>query len=149
MLKMEGKMTEETILKVGLSYAGFDPYCSSKWIKESQQDCFKNHYGSRTIVVLKLYNDLQSAAKAGKSACSTAGKTDLTTLLLALWFLKRYPTELEMQAKSNLSEASIRKRVWAHVKDIQALKSSKVSYITSIIDNFLVSSLTYLISFTD
>jgi hypothetical protein len=87
---MDTKLTEESIVSVGLSCAGFEQHRASKWTKQSRVDKLKCFYGSCPIVVFKIWNNLQAAA--GNSAFLTAGKADFTTLLMALWFLKRYPT---------------------------------------------------------
>jgi hypothetical protein len=128
-------VTESNMLSIGLCCAGFKEHRVAKWTEKSQIDKFKTFYGSRPIVVSKIYNDLQEQAATGNSASLAAGKIDISNLLMAMWFLKRYPTELEIQAKFDVSEKTARKKVWALVQDIQALKSIKVSLLGSIIYN--------------
>jgi hypothetical protein len=88
-----------------------------------------SHYGSLPVVYAQIWEDLQTT---GIQEASIAGhKTDSACFLLAIHFLKAYPTETEQAGVFRVCEKTARKWGWFFAGKIQALKGSKVSLLSA------------------
>ena len=122
---MVEQIEENVMLTLGLNFVGFNPYRIQNHSANKNKHHFERAFGASTKACCALYNDLQ-VVDIGIAAIQ---KPKLTHFLLALHWLKRYPTEEANSALSGLDEDTVRKWVWKYCCAIQALKTHKVSFL--------------------
>lgn len=110
------RLTEDELLSIGLSIAGFG---SKKLSRRTQERRFKEMFGCSPIVVQHIWYDLQ-----GK----LSDKVLLDHLFWCLFFLRRYPTDGEMSSKFDKDPDTIRKWVWTIIFGLQELKADKIRF---------------------
>ena len=87
---------------------------------------FVGFYGSSPTVCCHIWEDLQT--KLTPDAQIPDNKLNLKYFLMAMNFLKCYPTEIAREGPWNISEKVGREWVWYYIKNIQALKAKKITW---------------------
>ena len=113
---------EQDMLTLGLNFVGFTPHRANKHSANTNKNHFERAFGASTKACCALYHDLQ-VFDLGLAAIA---KPKLTYFLLALHWLRRYPTEGANAGISGLDEDTVRKWVWIYCAAIQALKRYKL-----------------------
>jgi hypothetical protein len=85
---------------------------------------FKSHYGVSPVTAAWVYEDLQVTNI--EEAKVKGNQSDLKGFLMALHYLRKYPTEEDMVARFDYCAYWAREKVWAAVKKIRALKREKI-----------------------
>ena len=85
---------------------------------------FKTHFGCSAAVCALIFHDLQTTND--DTAHLDENGIDIKSMLMALHFLYRYPTENEREAIFDSSPKTLRKWAWYYVDKIQALKTEKI-----------------------
>lgn len=116
-------VTEERILEEGLLYAGFD-HARQNVSHETSMLRFKGFYGSSPIVCKKIWNEFQTTPVV--NARIERKQLRLDYFLMSMYFLKCYPTELQLSGMFKVSEKTARRWIRFYLQKIQALKSQKV-----------------------
>ena len=124
LLIMVDQVDENVILTIGLNFLGFNPYRTQQHSVNKNKKHFEHAFGASTKACCALFNDLKDL-DLGAVAIE---KPKLTHFLLALHWLRRYPTEEASSGLSGLDEDTVRKWVWRYCIAIQALKAYKVSF---------------------
>lgn len=86
---------------------------------------FKALYGSNPVVYAEIFEDLQMTQIA--EAYVDPKLLFVDSFLMALHFLKCYPTENQLSGLFKFCEKTARKWGWFYARKIQALKEEKVS----------------------
>jgi hypothetical protein len=83
---------------------------------------FAAHFGACPETCSAIFVDLQTT----QIAASRIAKPQVFYLLMALNWLKIYPTEHQIAGTFNVDEKTVRNNVWKYIRAIQALKAMKV-----------------------
>jgi hypothetical protein len=126
------KVRSTEILAVGLYIAGFK---SQRLAKRTQIKRFKTMYGTYPIVVEQLWEQLQ--------ANQLDKKLKLDYVFWALFFLKKYPRQDELETKMNKDAVTLRKWIWTIIYGLQDLKAEYIRF-----PNYggLPNTLTFIVS---
>ncbi len=122
-------LTAEEMLWKGLELAGFDRRYTTANHKQLLVR-FKAFYGSEPIVYAQIWEDLLKTNVA--DARVPTNIADVDAFLLAIHFLKVYPTENNQAALFRICEKTARKWAWYYARKIQALKAKKVCLAMSL-----------------
>jgi hypothetical protein len=117
----------DEILEQGLLAVGIvDP---STICRESNLESFRSHYGSNPIVYAQIWEDLQTTEIEEAKISGAVANTGLDYFLMAIHFLKCYPTEQQQVSRFRVSDRTAREWTWFFLKkvQVQALKAEKVS----------------------
>lgn len=118
-------LTPDEILEIGLELVGFDERRRRNATKLTNMNRFKTFYGSLSIVYACIWEDLQTTEIP--EARIDNNKMDVTRFLMAIHFLRIYPTETERSGLFKICEKSAREWGCYFVEKIAALKEEKVS----------------------
>lgn len=122
-------VTDNEIINVGLMLVGYSEVMVERVKDEENKSRFRSHFGSSSIACAQLWEALQvtntEAARVEGSQLEL--EKYLRYFLMALHWLKCYPTETQREALFNLNPKTCREWGWYFVKKIAALKNEKVS----------------------
>jgi hypothetical protein len=107
-----------SFMELGLEMAGFKHWRSYK--EKGKVERFRSLFGAAPTTCETIWADLQVTGHL-------TGDENRLGLLLALRFLKAYPTEKELSGMFQMSDKIVRKWVKVYVRKIQRLKFIKVS----------------------
>ena len=127
-------LTTNEILRKGLKLVGFDWRSQQNVSRPINVRCFNVHYGSDPILYAQIWEDLQTTACP--EACIDTEKSDANYFLMAIHFLKCYPTEQQQQ-----------KYAWYFASKVQALKGQKVSLLQTTLVMEMITVLTLALLF--
>ena len=116
---MAALIVEQNILAIGLAVFPKDVDAIQL---SSELELFRNHYGSNPVVYTAICNDLQTTDDPE----AHVNVVNILYFLMAVHFLKVYPTELTLSSIFGVSNRTARSWTWYYLRKIQALKSSKV-----------------------
>jgi hypothetical protein len=116
--------TADDMLRIGLLCAGFDASRQLRVEGATNVRRFQSYYGSSNLVVSFIWEDLVSKKETTLPKSATFDK-----FLMALYFLKNYPTEEKLAGMWHTCEKGARKWAWFFVEKIQELKTKKVSWL--------------------
>jgi len=116
-------LTPDEMLNQGLGLFGIEvnEYISLKGYNSRFNDLF----GSSTVVCSNIWQDLHYTDLP--EARLDDRKASAKEFLLFLYFLKTYPTEVQLTTVYRGTEKTCRKWIWYFSKKVQALKKKKVS----------------------
>ena len=117
------RFTSKEFLFFGLDLAGFSSYAIQCNEKKKNLERFKDIFYASPQTSEDIFADIQDEG-LGESRVS---KPDPIYLLLALFYLKKYPTKHALAALLDCTEKSGLGWAKRYVKAIQALKEKKVS----------------------
>ena len=117
-------LTADEMMWKGLELCGFDWRRQERLQRVTNLRRFKAHFGSDPRVHAKIWEDLQTTPI--RKANIGGAKMSVDSFLMAIYFLKKYPTEQTMAAVFKKGEKTCRKWVWCYMSKIQALKREKV-----------------------
>lgn len=120
-------LTADDMLQKGLELGGFDRYRQKNVRRAQNLERFRALYGSNPVVYAEIFEDLQTTQIA--EAWVDSDMLCVDSFLMALHFLKCYPTENQLSGLFQICEKSTRKWAWFYAKKIQALKTQKVSLL--------------------
>ncbi len=135
-------LTADEMMRIGLEMCGFDGRRQNKACRALNLRRFKAHFGSNPIVYAQIWEDLQTTMIP---KARIDGKMCVESFLMAILFLKIYPTEEVLSGLFKICDTSVRKWVWYYVTKIQALKKEKVRQLTSKINRRRMSRVTLLL----
>ena len=122
-------LTAEEMLWKGLELAGFDR-CHTTVNCKQLLKCFNAFYGSEPKVYVQIWEDLLKTNIV--DARVPTNIADVDAFLLAIHFLKVYPTENNQAALFQICEKTAQKWAWYYAGKIQALKAKKVCLAMSL-----------------
>ena len=120
-------LTANEILRKGLELVGFDWHRQRNVSRPTNLQRFRAHYGSNPVVYAQIWEDLQTTAIPEARIDTKIADSD--NFLMAIRFLKGYPTESEQAGIFKLCEKVVRKWTWYYACKVQALKGQKVSLL--------------------
>ena len=117
-------VTVEEMRRVGLQLSGY----SAKKIRRAKtpkgNSWFKKTYGISHLTASHVYRDLQTTDL--KDAKIIGSVKQLRNFLMGVFYLKKYPTEADLERTFGYCEYTSREKVWGTIKHIQALKAQKI-----------------------
>ena len=113
------KLTEDEWLLLGLELAGHEAFRVHRTCQKTNQERFTSHYFANVKTVVALFDEIQSTTKNAKPS----------HLLLALYYLKEYPTKAGAAAFNKSTEKTALENAWSYIRKIQALKEKKIVWI--------------------
>jgi hypothetical protein len=116
---MNVSVTPNDMLQKGLSLVG----CQNGTM--SNKTCvyrFRGFYGSDPIVYAMLFEDIKT--KSGQQV-----QLLLDYFLMTIYFLRCYPTELQISALFKITEKTARTWIWFYISKIQEMKNLKVCFL--------------------
>lgn len=119
----------DEVLFRGLVLVGFSAIRQGKVSRSTNLGRFRSHYGSNPSVYAKIWEDLQTLPIPEAHIDSREGQfINLDNFLLAMHFLKCYPTETQLAASFKVCEKTAGKCSWFFAQRVRALKTAKVSH---------------------
>lgn len=119
-------MTPMALMKKGLQLGGYSNRRIGKTRQERNIERFKSLYGASPFVVAMIWEDLQTTSVNEAFVPPEYRKEKY--FLMALHHLKRYPTDIEREAKFDINIDWSRRWVWYFVEKVQALKQEKIKW---------------------
>jgi len=140
------ELNPDEFLELGLEMLGYDRSRRSKSSKKRNVDRFTSQYGSAHVVVAKLWQDLLTTDD--QNARVDPNKADACNFLVALYFLRKYPTEDDLEATFQMCVKTARKWCWYYAEKIQALKATTIVWPDQWKDGHIIpnESETFLVS---
>ena len=112
------KITSELhVLVKGIQVAGFK---QRRLAYRTQVRRFKEMYGCHPKTAVLLWSDLRDVLKDKK--------TRIEHMFWALCFLKKYPTDGDMQSRLSKDPTTVRKWIWTIVFGLQELRAEKIKW---------------------
>lgn len=118
------RLSEQEMLFYGLAQAGIDRCSQQKQKHEENVKHFKALYGSEPRVYAALWEDLQTTLL--EDAHIDPKKDTFDGFLIAIHFLKCYPTQYEQKTLFHYCIKTGAELCWKFCRKIQALKAEKV-----------------------
>jgi len=116
--------TPDEIMAMGFELAGFDRH-RQKVKRKTNLDRFRGAYGSAPVVVACIWEGLLTTSNPeARIDCKAAKHID--RFLLALHFLKVYPTERREAGIFGVDKTTTWSWHWYFIEKIQALKKEKI-----------------------
>jgi hypothetical protein len=116
-------ITSDQMLRQGLRIVGFNTERIQNVSLDANLERFRAHYGSYPIVYAAIWEDLHHSTFPD---ARIDDKADLVSYLMAIFFLKCYPSEAQLAGTFRVCERTVRKWCWYYAGKIQALKQEKV-----------------------
>jgi hypothetical protein len=122
----------DDLMSIGLELVGFNAYRQRNVKRLTNLKRFKSFYGSAPIVYANIWadlltSDIEEARLSRSDAC-------IENFLLAVHFLKVYPTDDRLAGQFKMCIKTARKWAWFYLRKVQMLKVKKVSHQTG--ENF-------------
>ena len=136
---MRFEISEKDFFNLGLIKAGHSFKKIQRTCMETNLKRFKDSYYATPKTLHDIFIDIQSP-DLGEKRIKNPNSGDF---LLAMRFLKKYPTKYDLSAISDTTEKTALLRVWKYVKAIQALKEEKVRFLPCCDDNSLFLNLIF------
>jgi hypothetical protein len=86
---------------------GLDLSCQRSACHETNLDHFCSHYGSNLIVYVQIWENLQTTPVDEAQISGTNANTSLDYFLMAIYFLKCYPTEQQQVNHFQTSDQTV------------------------------------------
>ena len=119
------RFTKEEFLYLGLYLAGFTELQINNTNDKTNNERFVSWYFANPTMCSKIFEDLQTTnIEAAKLEDPTP-----KNLLLALYFLKRYPTKSQLAAFNKSTEKTALKWAWIYCEKLQAMKEAKIVWL--------------------
>ena len=116
-------LTADEMLEFGLELAG-DKVSNSNKVNDRR---FRALYGSASVVCSVIWEALQTTAIL-EARIEPRSRKDLKYFMVAMYFLKVYPTENVIHTAFKLDEKTIRTHSWFYAKKLRALQDDKVEW---------------------
>ena len=136
---MVKQLEELVMLTLCLNFLGFNPFRTQNHSANTNKLHFERGFGASAKACCALFQDIQ-VVDLGIAAIT---KPKVSHFLLAIHWLRRYPTEGAHAGLSGLDEDTVRKWVWRYCTAIQTLKTHKVSFFTRLIPEARKSNYLY------
>jgi hypothetical protein len=116
-------VTPKEWLELGLNIVGFGPIRQNR-LHATNVERFVAHFGASPESHSAMFSDLQTTQilEAARIA-----KPYVFHFLMAMYWLKNYPSESVIAGTFKVDEKTVRTQVWKYVLAIQALKEQKVN----------------------
>ena len=114
--------SQDELLKEGLFFCGFTEKRQAKVKHQRNEDRFRGNYGVSLLATSRVVADLLDA--------DVIKKFNLRYFFLTLFWLKSYPTYLQIEGPWNLSTETIAPKVKEYALAIQQLKAKKIKWFS-------------------
>jgi hypothetical protein len=115
-------ITPKEWLELGLQSVGFGPTRQNR-LQETNIERFVSHFGASPESHSAIFADLQTT----QIEAAWIVKPYILHFLMAMYWLKTYPSESVIAGTFKVDEKTVRTQVWTYVLAIQALKEQKVN----------------------
>ena len=117
-------VTVEEMRRVGLEIVGYRKKQLKRAKQKRRNQWFKQTFGISHLTASHVCCDLQTTDLEG--ARIVGSDRDLLAFLMALYYLKKYPTEADLERIFGYCQYTSRQKVWSMVENIQCLKEQKI-----------------------
>jgi hypothetical protein len=117
-------VTPKQMLSIGLKVLKYSVKQLQRTSNTRNRERFTSHFGSSPRVCAMVYEDLQRTAV--EEARIQGSEINVRWFLIAMHFLKVYPTEDQWESLFNTNIHWTRDKVWMFVEKIHALKAEKI-----------------------
>jgi hypothetical protein len=114
----------DDLMSIGLELVGFGAYRQKSVQRATNLKRFKSFYGSAPVVYANIWEDLMTTDI--EEARVSPSDAVLKNYLLAIHFLKVYPTDERLAGQFKTCVKTARKWAWFYLKKVQMLKAKKV-----------------------
>jgi len=121
-------LTASQVLRMGLRFVGQDDHVQARRSESTRKDDSHSFYGTGPDVASIVFSDLQTTAVA--AARVAPDELDLHSCVMALHFLKIYPTGDCKSTTFKGNPKTCREWCWWHCQKIRMLKESKIVWPT-------------------
>jgi DDE superfamily endonuclease len=123
-------VTDEELLDLGLQLVGYSDDKIDRAQIETNEARFRSLFGSSSFACAQLWETLQVTETEAARVEGTLFEREqhLKRFLMALYWLKSYPTETQREALFGSDPKTSRKWAWYIVEKIAALEEEKVSH---------------------
>jgi len=118
-------LTANEMLERGLRVLGVGMEAQARRLATTNEKDFESHFGSRPTVIADLWNRLHTTATG---VPLLPGKHFPSDFLVALHWLRIYPTEKGRKISLHIGEKTGRKWSWLYAKKIAALKEELIQW---------------------
>jgi hypothetical protein len=112
------------VLSEGMDLINLSERRKNHWSTKSLIQQFKVHFGSHPRVYKYIFIDLQRSTNP--DARIEPGRVKIKYFLMALYFLRLYPTQLEMVVTFDRCRETIDDWLWYYLRRLQALKDEVI-----------------------
>jgi len=116
------------MLRMGLRFVGQDDHVQARRSEGTRKEDFHSFYGTSPVVASAVFSDLQTTTVA--AAHVEPEQLDLHSFMMALHFLKIYPTDNCKSTTFKGNPKTCRDWCWWYCRKIRALKSEKIVWPT-------------------
>jgi hypothetical protein len=117
-------VTSHVMQYAGLRLVGFTNRKIRKANPSKNYRRFKSQFGVSAATASRVYADLQTTSIV--EARIQGSDLQLRFFFMGVYYLRKYPTEDDLEAKFNYSNFWAREKVWGTVKRIRALTEEKI-----------------------
>ena len=117
-------LSPSQMLRLGLSVSRFSEQRIARASFQTNVERFKNRYGSDHVVLSKIWNDLLSTTNP--AARIDKKRVRACDFLMAVHFLRKYPSEADQAELWDVTEKTGRLWSWYFAEKIQGLKEDKI-----------------------
>ena len=117
-------VTIEEMLSFGLELAGYKEPRVDRARAETNEERFAANFGVATATACTIYEDMQLTTIEASRIDGTP--LELKYFLMALYYLRKYPTESDLEAKFDYSKYWAREMCWSMITKIMNLKEAKI-----------------------
>ena len=108
-------ISPDQMLRQGLRLVGFNTERIQNVLLDANLERFRAHYGSNPIVYAVIWEDLHHSTFPD---ARIDDKADLASYLMAIFFLKCYPSEVQLAGTFRVCERTVRKWCWYYAGKI-------------------------------
>lgn len=112
----------------GLVYMGYTRQRQARVQRSTCVKWFKQMYGSHPCVYAAIWKDLQTLKNKKFRLIVTNPTVSLMWFLIAIHFLKKYPTGTDEAGRFQTSDRTARDKKWSIIEKIQYLKHKKIRW---------------------
>jgi hypothetical protein len=117
-------LTGNEMMERGLRVLGVGMVAQARRLATTNEQDFESQFGSRPSVIANLWNRLHTTA----NSTLHPSRHFPSDFLVALHWLRVYPTEKERKLALHISEKTARKWTWYYAKKIAALKTELIQW---------------------
>jgi hypothetical protein len=127
-------VTDAEMTSLGLLTVHYDEEQLWRCGDKTNQYRFKITFGVTPITMLTIYEDLQTSTAEDtntnppRSMCLKGSKTNLKCLLRTVYYLRKYPTEDDIDRVLKMNKGWARTNIWDLIEKIQYLKFKKITW---------------------
>ena len=119
-------VTPKEMMTTGLIITGYTEERLTRCRPATNKIRFKRTFGIEAVTMVTIYEDLQRITKENMRLVGS--KRNLKWFLRTIFYLRKYPTEDNIERELNINKDHARQKIWDVMKKIQYLKHKKITW---------------------